>query len=282
MLRLSPAQDCADTIEQRHLPKLFEEYTREGTLEHYRMLEGFLGTRVFRENRVIDYSRTLAFFESRAKTAAANPLTATMYQDPVLAERRDHAEKQTALALMDLRSDKRVLDLGCGSGRWARDIAPFVSAYLGLDFSEGLLDVARAQVPAAVFQCMPVNDLDIDAFRIPPPFHIVICSGILAYLNEQEVVPLFTTISRIAAPESRYYIREPIAKTERLTLDDYWSEELGARYSAVYRTRSEYLDLFSSLQGFQLREEGAPFPPELQNRAETEQYFFLLERRGTE
>jgi ubiquinone/menaquinone biosynthesis C-methylase UbiE len=246
------------------------------------MVEGSLGARVFRENRVINYERTLAFFEARAKTAVTNPLTATMYQSPALADRRNQAEKQIAIPLMDLRFNDRVLDLGCGSGRWALDITPSVSAYLGLDFSEGLLKIARAQIPAATFQCMPVNAIDIDALIVAPPFKLVICSGILAYLNDRDVTSVFASVSQIAAPESRFYIREPIAKSERLTLDDYWSEELGASYSAVYRTRFEYLDLFSSLRGFQVREEGEPFPPELQNRAETEQHFFLLERRGAE
>jgi ubiquinone/menaquinone biosynthesis C-methylase UbiE len=238
------------------------------------MAEECAGVRVFGEKRTIDYARTMAFFEARAGVAAANSLTATMYQDPVLASRRDHAEKQTALP--QLRSRDRVLDLGCGSGRWAEVIAPAVSAYLGIDFSSGLLEVARARAPEAVFQQMHIDAVHADTLALPAPFSLVVCSGILAYVNDSDVLRLFSTISRIAATHSRIYVREPVAKAQRLTLDSCWSEELEAYYSAVYRTRSEYFDLFSALEGFYVYRECEPFPRELQNRTETEQRCFFL------
>lgn len=236
------------------------------------------GVRVFGEKRTIDYRSTLEFFEARANVSAQNVLTATMYQDAGLASRRDRAEKETVLPRLNLREGDRVLDIGCGSGRWAELIAPNVSSYLGIDFSQGLLQVAHARVPSAIFQCAPVNALRDEALKVPPPFTLFICSGILAYLNDGDVLRLFATISESATTASRIYVREPIATMQRLTLDGYWSEELGANYSAVYRTRAEYLDLFSALSGFHLRNEGEPFPRELQNRAETEQRYFLLER----
>ena len=237
--------------------------------------------RVFGEKRAINYSTTRAFFERRAAVAGENALTATMYQDAALAARRDEAEKQTVLPLLRLRRDDRVLDIGCGSGRWAQIIAPIVSTYLGIDFSFGLLEVARASVPAALFQCMAVNGMNADSLRVPPPFTVVIASGILTYLNDADVRQLLAATAQMAAPGSRFYAREPVAKVQRLTLDGYWSDELGANYSAVYRTRADYLDLFSALTGFRLCTEGEPFPPDLQNRAETEQRFFVLERAAS-
>ena len=236
------------------------------------------GVRIFGEKRTINYARTLAFFEGRANVAEHNALTATMYQDANLADRRDHFEKETVLPHLNLRAADRVLDVGCGSGRWAKVIAPKVRAYLGIDFSPGLLEVARTLVESAEFQCVQANFLEFQQLKVQPPFTLVICSGILTYLNDSDVLRLFATVSQTSASESRVYIREPIAKAERLTLDGYWSEELRSNYSAVYRTRAEYLDLFSELSGFHVRHEGEPFSRELQNRAETEQRFFLLER----
>ena len=76
------------------------------------------GVRVFGEKRTINYLSTLEFFEARANVAAQNVLTATMYQDADLASRRDRAEKETVLPQLNLREGDRVLDIGCGSGRW--------------------------------------------------------------------------------------------------------------------------------------------------------------------
>ncbi len=237
-------------------------------------------TRISGKHHSISYDRTEEFFESRANGASENHLTATMYQDSTLAARRDELEKQTVLPLLRLRPDDRVLDLGCGVGRWARVIAPSVAQYLGIDFSEKLLSAARAYTPEAVFQCMRVNSLNVSALEIAPPFTLVLCSGIFAYINDADLLRLFGSLSRIAALNSRIYIREPVAKTERLTLDEYWSDDLKCPYSAIYRTRIEYLRAFDSLLGFDVQLETKPFPAELQNRAETEQHCFLLKRRS--
>ena len=78
----------------------------------------------------------------------------------------------------------------------------------------------------------------------------------------------------------RLYLREPMAKELRLTLDRHWSDELQAHYSAVYRTKQEYLELLRGMEGFHVQAEGEPFPRELQNRAETEQRYILLSRTG--
>jgi ubiquinone/menaquinone biosynthesis C-methylase UbiE len=140
-----------------------------------------------------------------------------MYQDANLADRRNYAEKETVLPRLNLRAADRVLDVGCGSGRWAKVIAPNVGAYLGIDFSPSLLEVARTLVDSAEFQCVPANSLDFPKLKIPPPFTLFICSGILTYLNDGDVLRLFATVLQTSVPGSRIYIREPIAKTQRLT-----------------------------------------------------------------
>jgi SAM-dependent methyltransferase len=226
----------------------------------------------------LDYSATRSFFETRGKLAAESPLTAVMYQDTDLATRRDCAEKHTALPLLHLGAGDRVLDLGCGPGRWAESAVPLADAYLGVDFSASLLEVARAHFPSATFQLMNVAEFGSDALIVPPPFTLAICSGILTYMNDADVSRLFIQLSRIMAQPSRLYLREPMAKERRLTLDDHWSDALQSKYSAIYRTRPDYLALLEGLEGFRITSEGEPFPTELQNRTETEQRYILLER----
>jgi len=228
----------------------------------------------------IDYRKTFDFFQSRGQAAGANALTATMYQDPDLADRRDRAEKQTALPLLEPTSYDNVLDLGCGTGRWASALSSTVKSYLGIDFSEPLLEIARQRFPKLSFQRMNVAELNADTLPERPRFTLIICSGILAYINDADIESLFAQLSRLAAERSRIYLREPMAKGSRLTLDRFWSDELQTDYSAIYRTRTEYLKFLDRIEGFSVRAEGEPFPQELQNRAETEQRFFLLERQS--
>jgi len=158
------------------------------------------GGRLHRVAREIDYRATEAFFESRGKDAVGQPLVSTMYQDAGLASRRDAAEKETVLPHLAINGADRVLDVGCGAGRWAEVLVPRVAAYLGIDFSEGLLAAARTRTPGGAFQRMSASALDPGAFHLPPPFSLVICSGILIYLNDRDVENLLTLIAEISGP----------------------------------------------------------------------------------
>jgi len=52
-------------------------------------------------------------------------------------------------ALKDLSPQADILDLGCGNGQLGRELARlgYTGAYVGLDFSDGLLSVARQGLP---------------------------------------------------------------------------------------------------------------------------------------
>ena len=60
----------------------------------------------------------------------------------------------------------RALDIGCGTGRWARDLAAIGLAYHGIDISAAMIEFARREHPAASFakfdgQAIPFADGNI-------------------------------------------------------------------------------------------------------------------------
>jgi ubiquinone/menaquinone biosynthesis C-methylase UbiE len=62
------------------------------------------------------------------------------------------AYKQTMLNLLDVRIGQSVLEVGCGTGDDARDIARFVGPtghVTGLDYSEAMIEVARERSQAS-------------------------------------------------------------------------------------------------------------------------------------
>jgi cyclopropane fatty-acyl-phospholipid synthase-like methyltransferase len=231
----------------------------------------------------INYADTLEFFEARGRQARPDaPQTATMYQDRELAERRDACEKETVLPLLSLRGGEKVLDLGCGYGRWAQVLAGTVGSYLGIDFSAELLRLAEKAAPTGcVFQRSAAQDVTPSSLVVKPPFDLFICAGILIYLNDADVARLSRAIASMAAPRATVYLREPMGVAGRLTLDRFPSAELKQDYSAIYRTPAECHELFGEplrAAGFKLSVERPLYPPELCNRKETEQQIQIWSR----
>ena len=104
--------------------------------------------RVNGEKIDIDYEKTRAFFDSREeKYTEEHPYVTTMYQDkqPHLTDARNQAEIDKILPLLELDPNAQILDVGCGVGRWADAIPCNVAGYLGIDFSEGLVQIARSR-----------------------------------------------------------------------------------------------------------------------------------------
>ena len=211
-----------------------------------------------------------------------------MYQDdnPQLAIARDQHEKDVVLPKLRLRSTDRVLDVGCGVGRWALATAPLVMDYLGTDFSDGLLVRARDNLrdhSNVSFECLAAQDVEQLASR-NAPFNRVILAGILAYLNDADAERCLRGIAKVCSrTDAIVYLREPMGVKERLTLTNFWSGQLNAEYSAIYRSRQEYellLERTLTSQGFRVDLFANLYPEDLQNRVETSQFIVLLHRFG--
>lgn len=241
------------------------------------------------DRRALDYEATRSFFDGRAARAATQPaLTAVLYQDanPDLARQRDEMERELVLAWLPPSRSFRMLDVGCGIGRWGLHLAARAHAYQGVDFSEGLAELARAALgdsyppERCAVDVLSAVDLAPARLTLPPPFDLVVQAGLAVYLNDEDVERELRAIVPMLAADAVVYLREPVATGERLTLDRHWSDELKQEYSASYRPVAFYEALISRVfveDGFRLTRSVA-LDPGLANRRETTQHFFLLER----
>lgn len=231
---------------------------------------------------------TLRFFEQRAARAPElGAIKAVLYQDkhPTLAEARDRAEKEALLPVLDTRPGNRVLDVGCGVGRWTSILSERCSYYHGLDFSPGLIDHARrshAHRTNVQFSVASADDFSLTSLGSQAPFDLILCCGIFIYLNDEEIVNSGRCIADAAGHNARAIFREPIALKQRLTIKDHYSEELEADYNAIYRSKDDLMSLLSlhmAPAGFKLIHDAPMYDdPALNNRTDTKQHFFVLER----
>ena len=108
---------------------------------------------------------------------------------------------------------------------------------------------------------------------------LVILSGVLIYLNDDDVERCLDAVRSLVDDDAVVYLREPVAVESRLTLRNHWSDELDAEYHAIYRPASFYRDRAARLlgSGFEVIHD-EPIASHLQGRAETTQHFLVLRR----
>lgn len=237
----------------------------------------------------INYKHTEKFFEKRAnKFKEDNPYSVTMYQDDnkELVDKRNYEEVQKLLPLLNVNQYSKVLDIGCGIGRWADALPDDIAKYCGIDFSSELINIANSRNHRKNFSFWKseIHTLkkvlsEKDTGR---GYNIILMIGLLLYLNDEDILFLLNDVEEISDQHSIICIREPIGIEKRLTLKDFFSEELKDNYNAIYRTREELDAFFNTTlfkKGFQIKNHGFLFDEDnLNNRKETTQYYYILER----
>ena len=77
--------------------------------------------------------------------------------------------------------DGLVVDLGCGSGLWARELLRAGYRVLGIDISEAMVELARQKAPGAEFRVGSLFEAEI-----PPCDAVTAISEVLNYLFDPE------------------------------------------------------------------------------------------------
>lgn len=232
----------------------------------------------------INQDEVLNFFEQRAKKAKTlGYKQAVIYQDknPKLAEQRDLIEKETLLPKLNLLGNERLLDIGCGTGRWTEVLYDKAKYYHGIDPSYGLLDIAKSRFKKEnlKFTCIKSSEISMKNLKESEKFDRVCCIGVLMYLNDIEVEKTFENIANIIKEDGIFILREPVAIENRLTIKNHFSDDMEQVYNAIYRTQKELLEKaeeFLYPKGFILTETDDLFQNNLNNRVETKQKYFVF------
>jgi SAM-dependent methyltransferase len=110
-----------------------------------------------------------------------------------------------------LRPDDRVLDLGCGTGRLAKHLVPFLESgdYTGIDISPEALDIARERLPGAVRRDRAptfVENDDPTFADVDGEVDLVWANSLLTHLPERDVVELLAHLPHVLADDGQAFL----------------------------------------------------------------------------
>jgi len=232
---------------------------------------------------VLDEESVRVFFDRRAKgIRAEDGHASTVFTDRDSAEMRHQAEAQVALPFLDLPSKAaRVLDVGCGAGRWAKtlfsDPSKKPQSYLGFDFSGQLIELAQSQdlSTRAHFLRASVSEFLNNTVTKKCQFSHILVVAVVMYINDALVSSLLRFASTNLMRNGLLYLREGTMTTgKRLTLIEEPSTALGQPYTAVYRTPDEYIAMIQDA-GLKVIRSELMLGPHFHRHSDTRHRYFI-------
>ena len=204
-------------------------------------------TRVYTDKIEIDNNSTKEFWENRANNIN-NLQTVLLGSDKTGIEQntRNEHEKLIVESVIKQIQNPKILDIGCGIGRWAENLINQFDYYVGVDFSEGFINFASEKF-ANYSNIKFYNNsiLNLDKEILNSKFNFIICTGVLMYINDSNIFDILKAFRRVT-PEY-VYIQESISLMDaRLTLNKFESKDLQTNYNAIYRTKQEYEEYFKT------------------------------------
>lgn len=212
-------------------------------------------TRVYSEKIDVSGDSIREFYNKRAKAfddgkKTANTTVLLGDNNPEYAEKWNEFEKKKILPSLKLDKSKKVLDIGCGVGRWAESVVNLCGEYVGVDFSEEMVKVVTKRFEKnnnTLFKRAAFIELFDDAEITGKKYDAVIIAGVSMLINEGILIQCYKKLPTILNSGAIVYIEESVGVGKRLTLNGIWSENLNSKYEAIYRTREEYQEIIAPL-----------------------------------
>lgn len=123
-----------------------------------------------------------------------------------------------AIELAGSPKNPKILEIGCGDGRDAKEIVKRTSRYVGFDISEELIKLARQYVPNGKFEVA-----DATAYKYPGNLDIVFAFASLLHLDKDEVRDVLQKIRQALKPGGILFISLKYAPeyTEKVKEDKF-------------------------------------------------------------
>ena len=247
--------------------------------------------RIKRDIVNIDDKRVSDFFNKRVNKQLPHIYNLVNYQDnnPQLVIERDKIEKQRIGRFFQVTSKDLVLDIGCGVGRWGDEIVPLLTdgRYVGVDYTFDYIKLAEERFSSDKTRFIQGSFQNIiDVLKLSNEYRFyskILINGVFMYINDDDLSLCLNNANELLANDGVLYIKESVGISERLTLNKFFSEELGVDYSAIYRSIAEYSAIFAELivnKRYSLIACGPTWSEVVDYSKETSNWFWILKKQG--
>jgi SAM-dependent methyltransferase len=210
---------------------------------------------------VINQEKVHNFWEKRGEKLGQLPFDsiANLEEKPELLDLKINLEQQRIMPLLPLGMSKSVLDLGAGVGQWTFRFAPLVKKVVAVEYANSLAEIGRAEVLNRGANNVQFITSPAEQFVSAEQFDIVFISGLFVYMTDEQVASLMKNLPGLVKPDGVLLLRDGTSiLSQRHIIDNRFSDILKEYYSAVYRTRDEYIALFEKA-GFERLQDGQVF-----------------------
>jgi 2-polyprenyl-3-methyl-5-hydroxy-6-metoxy-1,4-benzoquinol methylase len=199
---------------------------------------------------MIDADKVKAFWESRAEKMGevAFESIVNLEEDQEALAEKIRVETDVVFTYLGDISGKSIVDLGAGIGQWAFRFqergARLVTA---VEYASNLVRIGREEASRRGVQSIEFIESPAEQFTAEQRYDIVYISGLFVYLNDNQVDALMANLHDMLVPGGLLLLRDGTGVPDRYEINQKMSDHLGLEYSAIYRTRDEYLDLFARI-----------------------------------
>ena len=162
-----------------------------------------------------------------------------------------------------------LLDLGGGVGLWSEYFSKHLNKITLVEREKKFIELAKQKIKKKNIDIIHSDVVDFKAKK--NSIDVVFISGVTLYLDDEFLLLLMKKVKNYLKPNGILIHRDAYGISQKFLLDNKKSKNLKLDYSAVYRTRKEYDDIFINKYNFKkvLDEDMYPEETKLNVRKET-------------
>ena len=139
-----------------------------------------MSDRVYGKNIKIEQKKVKSFFNNMSVQGENQLKSVNLQSDSHLSKERDKNERDIIFPLLNLSGGEKVLEIGCGIGRFAEHIKRDIKIYQGIDFSQKFIKLAQtkfSEFKNIHFQLMSATKIEQKKLKVKPKFDLIVTGG---------------------------------------------------------------------------------------------------------